>query len=349
MNHDAVAQVRNGSGTKRASMREVAERAGVAMSSVSRVLSDHPDVSPAMRDRVLAAVDALGYEPDLLAQSLRRRETLTIGFAIGDIGNPLFADIVAGAETMLRESGYSLILTNSEGDPALEAAHIRLLAQRRVDGVIVSVADETNPATIQALDRLDIPCVVVDRNIDARHVASVFSDHRMGMRAAVDRLLDLGHREIVMIGGDAIRPSIERHAALEQAFAARGLPPTYRYLTGGFDEAWGRRGTERALAEGNPTALIAGGNQIMLGALRALHERRVALGRDLSFVGCDETAITELYDPPISVVRRDTRAIGRAAAALILEAFRGDERPADVVLPTEFIERASCAPPRDRA
>src|SRR5215207_9859949 len=114
----------------RASMREVAQLAGVAVSSVSRVVSGHPDVSPAMRERVMAAVERLGYEPDLLAQSMRSRTTQTVGFVVGDISNPLLAEITLGAETTLGGAGYSVLLTNSENDPSRDARHTRLLLQR---------------------------------------------------------------------------------------------------------------------------------------------------------------------------------------------------------------------------
>ena len=127
-------------------MREVAERAGVAMSSVSRVLSGHPDVSPAMSEKVMRAVEELDYQPDILAQSLRRRETLSVGVVVGDISNPLMAEIATGVESTLHTNGYSMLLTNSLGDPLLEAAHIALLSQRRVDGLVISVLDETHPA-----------------------------------------------------------------------------------------------------------------------------------------------------------------------------------------------------------
>ncbi|HLB03886.1 MAG TPA: LacI family DNA-binding transcriptional regulator, partial [Gaiellaceae bacterium] len=123
-------------------MREVADLAGVAMSSVSRVLSNHPDVSPSMRERVLLAVEELGYKPNLLAQGLRRRETLSVGFVVGDISNPLLARIVMGAEAALREGGYSMLLTNSEGNPDLDAEHVLLFEQRRVDGLMLSTASE---------------------------------------------------------------------------------------------------------------------------------------------------------------------------------------------------------------
>ena len=138
-------------------MREVADAAGVAMSSVSRVLSGHPDVSPVMRERVLAAVERIGYQPNMLAQSLRRQETLSVGFVVRDISNPLMSEIVKAAETRLREGGYSMLLTNSESDPALDEAHIRLFEQRRVDGLILSLTSETHDGTNLLLEHLDIP------------------------------------------------------------------------------------------------------------------------------------------------------------------------------------------------
>ena len=330
---------------RRASMREVAQLAGVAMSSVSRVLSGHPDVSAVMQARVQAAVAELCYQPDLLAQSLRRQETMTIGFAVGDISNPLFAQIVSAAENRLRGAGYSMLLTNSEGSPALDAAHIQLLAQRRVDGIILSVSDEHDRPTLDAVARLDVPVVVLDRNVDVGNAVHVYTDHRHGMQQAVAHLLDLGHRDIAMINGQLMRPVEERQAALEACYEERGLPSTYRILHGTFSVDYGARAAEELLSdETPPTAIIAGGNQLMLGALRVLHSRGLRLGRDVSFVGCDDIPISELYAPPVAVVRRDTAAIGRSAAELMLARLRGADDVQDVTLPTEFIARPSCGP-----
>lgn len=332
----------------RASMREVADRAGVAMSSVSRVLSGHPDVSPAMRARVLAAVEELDYQPDMLAQSLRRRETLTVGFVVGDISNPLFAEIVTGVESTLHTNGYSMLLTNSLGDPPMEAAHIGLLSRRRVDGLVISVLDETHPETTDSLRELDIPIVVLDRNLPGEiPVSRVLSDHRSGMKAAVLHLLDLGHRRIALIGGTAVRPALERRAGLEQAFESRGSPPTYIVDEGSFAVEHGVAAMRRLLdLPEPPTAVIAGGNQLMLGALRVVAERRVVLGSELSFVGCDDVAITDLFQPAVAVVRRDNFAMGRTAAELLLARMRDGAPPSDVVLPTEFVARPSCGPPQ---
>ena len=257
-------------------MREVAERAGVAMSSVSRVLAGHPDVSPAMTEKVMRAVEELDYQPDMLAQSLRRRETLSVGFVVGDISNPLIAEIVTGAESTLHTNGYSMLLTNSLGDPLLEAAHIALLSHRRVDGLVISVLDETHPEALGRLRELDIPVVVLDRNLPAEiPVSRVLSDHRSGMKAAGLHLLDLGHRRIGLIAGAAVRPSLERRAGLEEAFAARGLPATYTADEGVFSVEHGAAAMRRLLdLPEPPTAIIAGGNQLMLGALRVVSRAR---------------------------------------------------------------------------
>jgi len=334
----------------RAGMREVADYAGVAISSVSRVLSGHPDVSPTMRERVMAAVDRLGYQPDLLAQSLRLQSTRSVGFMVGDISNPLLAEIAMGAEKTLREAGHSMLLTTSENDPELDARHIRLLLQRRVDGLLLSLASEDHAETIELLRGTEEPIVLVDRELPSSVRASaVLSDHRTGMRAAVDHLLDLGHRDIGLIIGQPVRFSRERRAGLQEAYAARGLPHTYRVLEGRLSPEHGRSATAELLdATPAPTAIVAGGNQVLAGALREIVARDLRVGTDVSLVSCDEISVTELFNPPIAVIRRDTGELGRRAAQLLLEHLRGDHEPREVVLPTEFVPRPSCAPPPER-
>lgn len=332
----------------RASMREVAELAGVAMSSVSRVLSGHPDVSEGMRGRVMAAVEQLGYQPDLLAQSLRRRATLSVGFVVGDIANPLLAEIVQGAETTLREAGYSMLLANSENDPTRDTDHVRLLEQRRVDGLMLSLASEDNAELTELLGALETPVVLVDRELPAEAAASaVLSDHRTGMRAAVEHLLELGHRRIGLVLGQPMRPSRERRRGLEEAYAARGLAPTYTIVEGMLDPNHGRTATRGLLDQAEPpTAIVAGGNQLLIGALTELRDRGVRVGEDISLVSCDAIPVTELFTPPIAVIRRDNREIGRQAALLMLRHMGGEETRERVLLPTEFVSRPSAAPPK---
>lgn len=333
---------------RKTSMREVARFAGVAMSSVSRVLSGHADVSPQMRRRVLEAVEVLGYEPDMLAQSLRRRETRTAGFVVGDISNPVFAGIFEGVEGRLREAGYSLLAANSAGDPMRDAEQIALLEQRRVDGLILSLVDDTHPPTIDRLRHTQCPVVLLDRSLPLGMRASrVLSDHAAGMADAVRHLLDLGHRQIALLLGQTMRPSIERRAGFERAFAERGLPPTYEIRTGRLSVEYGAAATRELLDLPHaPTAIIAGSNQLMIGALKVIAARDVELGRDLSFVGCDEVSIADLYRPRIAVIRRDTVELGRAAAELLVRRLQGESEDSELVLPTEFVARESCAAPR---
>lgn len=334
----------------RASMREVAELAGVATSSVSRVLSDHPDVSVTMRDRVMAAVEALSYQPDLLAQSLRLRSTRSVGFVVGDIANPLLAEVVQGAETALGQAGFAMLLTNSENDPARDVDHVRLFEQRRVDGLMLSLASEENPAIVEALADTGAPIVLIDRELPNVVPASmVLSDHRVGMRAAVEHLLELGHRDIGLLLGQAMRPSRERRGGLEDAYAARGLPPSFTVVEGMLAPGHGRRGTRQLLDQATPpTAIVAGGNQLLIGALYELRDRGLAVGQDISIVSCDAISLTELSSPPIAIVRRVNSEIGRQAALLMLRRIRGKSGPEQVILPTEFVARPSCAPPRPR-
>jgi LacI family transcriptional regulator len=341
---------RNGDSGGRISVREVAERAGVAISSVSRVLSGHKDVSEPMRKRVLEAVAQLGYEPDFLAQSLRRGSTRTIGFVVGDITNPVMASCVYGAEAVLRDAGYSILLMDSGGDASLDEEHIRLLRSRRVDGMILSLASEKRRGTLQLLSQLDVPIVLLDREVPAGlAVNAVYSDHRSGTRAAVEHLLDLGHRRVALITASLdMRAGRERVAGMKDAIAARGIPDETIALPSSLQAEHGESSTEELLASDNPpTAIIAGGNQILVGTLRALSRRRIRVGRDVALVACDESPVTEFYEPRIATISRDLVAMGRAAAQLLQPRLRQTEAPATVTLPTAFEARPSaCPPPR---
>ncbi len=330
-------------------IKEVAERAGVAISSVSRVLSGHPDVSPAMRDAVHAAVRELGYRPNALARGLRQQRSMSVGFAVTDIANPIFADIVKGAERTLRAAGYSLLLTNSEGDPVLDAANISLLEDRQVDGLLLSLTLEDHPDVVKALKSCKLPMVLLDRDRpEGVQAMSASFDHRGGMREAVEHLLDLGHRDFALIVGGPALPARDRRRAVEETLWARG--GRCLVIEGGFGVEGGYRGTLDVLARSpRPTALIAAGNTLMVGALRALHEQHVEIGTEMSFVGCDNVAIAELHQPPIAVTYRDPGALGELGARMLLGALTEKdaafEHPASEVLPTGFLRRASCGPP----
>jgi LacI family transcriptional regulator len=329
-------------------MREVAARAGVAISSVSRVLSGHPDVSGAMRERVLAAVAELEYKPDFLARSLRRGHTQSVGFVLADISNPLLADIVLGAESSLRAADYSLLLMNSENESALDVAHIRFFQTRRVDGMLLSLAGEGDPEMLATLAQVDVPFVLVDRELPPEYGASsVHNDHASGLADAVRHLADLGHRRIALIGGSLdTLPGRAREEGLRRVVAERPGILHVTTLAGSFSPDHGAAATARLLdMDEPPTAIVCGGNQLLVGCLRVLARRGVQVGRDLSLVTCDDVPLSELYRPPIASVARDTVGLGRAAAELLLRRMRDGDEPETIVLPTLFTPRPSCAVP----
>lgn len=335
-------------GTARPSIRHVAEAAGVAMSSVSRVLSGHPDVSAQMRARVLRAVEELRYEPDFLAQSLRRGATRSVGFALSKLSNPVMAEIAHGAEEALRSAGYSMLVMSSEYDPALDAAHIRILQNRRVDGLILSVSNEHHPATVEALAQLDIPVVAIDRDLPPRTRASmVLCNHRTGMTMAVEHLLDLGHRRIALLSWPLeLRPGRERLAGLQAAYANRDLSDTSMSEVGLLTAEQAEIAAGRLLDDAAPpTAIIAGANQLLIGCLRALKTRELRPGVDVALVTCDDVPLAELYTPPIATIARDNIGMGRSAVELLLHRLDGHDAPETVMVETRFVSRASCGPP----
>lgn len=332
--------------TSRTGIRQVADRAGVAPSSVSRVLSGHPDVSPVMRNRVLDAVSALGYQPDMLAQSLRRGATMSIGFVVSDISNPLFAEIALAAETRLQERNYSLLITNAIRDPGKEADLLRMLSRRRVDGMLVSISDENHPGIRETVGGLQLPVVLVDRELPGVPSA-VLSDHARGTGDAVAHLISLGHRRIALINGSAaVRPSRERQQALRRACRGPGVSAIVRH--GAFSPDHGYKSTLDLLrGKEPPTAIIAGSNQILVGVLHAVRELGVRVPREVSLVTCDDLPLADFLTPALATISRDTAAIGRAAAGLLLDLI-DDQPPRIEVLPTGFRPEGSCAPPRQR-
>ena len=330
----------------RPTIKEVARRAGVALSSVSRVLNDHPDVSENMRSRVLEAIAELGYEPNLLAASLRRGSSRTVGFIVPDLRNPLFGSIVTAAQDKLSRQGYAAVITTSSSNADRDAEMARLLRHRQVDALIVSLADETHDKAIEELRSFEGPIVLLDREVKALPDASVVAtDHRSGMREATRHLLSLGHERIALLTGDMrVRPSIQRVEAFHQVYDEHDLPyPEDLVLPLGFAPRFGELLTVELLRNPSPpTALIAGGNQILTGVLRTFQRRGIRPDTDIALVSCDDIPLSALHNPPITVIDRDVGEIGKTAARLVLERLRKPATPPrKVFLPTSLVLRES--------
>jgi LacI family transcriptional regulator len=335
---------------KKATIRDVARVSGVSVGTVSRSLNAPDTVKPDTLGKVRAAIQSLGFQPDFRAQNMRRRNTMTVGFVIDDIANPWHASCFKAVDTEMREQGFSLYLVSTNGRASDEAAAIDMLQHGRADGVIMTLNNEQDARTIKRLKDLRIPCVLLDRDIPL-DIDAVLTEHAPGMRQATNYLIELGHRRIAIItAGSDIRPGRERVRGFVEAFERAGLPVPRDLIRSqslsadfGFREAT----TLLQMAE-RPTAIIAAGNRILVGVLRAMQQQGVSVPNDISLIACDRSDVAMLYPGPITLIDRPVEDIGRTGAQLLLERLIGkSERPAQrISYPTQLIMGGSCLPVR---
>jgi LacI family transcriptional regulator len=334
---------------RRVGIKDVAARAGVANATVSRVLSGSTDVRADLRERVLRAAGELDYQPDILAQSLRRGATRQVGFIADDLSNHLIADIATGAESVLRAHGYSLLVMNSERDIALDPANLRVLHARRVDALMMCPVEEDDPDTLAALRGVGVPLCVVEGDLPPSVAASyVHSDHRDGMAHALRHLVDLGHRRITVIAGPVrYRSARQRALGLQDVASEDRHGLTLRHVETELTPRAARDATLAALDVASPpTAIATGGDGSLPGVIAAIDDLGLALGEDLSLVTSDPGDLGPVFRPPLAAITRDGALIGATAAQLLLERLVEPRLgPRTVILPTVFEPRASVGPP----
>jgi LacI family transcriptional regulator len=332
----------------RPSIRDVAREAGVAIATVSRVLADNPAVAAELRERVLAAAARLDYQPNPMAQGLRKGRSHAVGFVTDDLSNPLTAMIASGAESVFRAAGLMLIVMNSEHDPRTEASHLRYLHGRRVDAILLAPTWDFHDVTAAALREAEVPVVLIEAEMPLDVGASfVVSDHRAGVREVMDRLIADGHRRIGLLPGPLrYRAGRERLAgATESAGLAGGV--RVEHVECELDQERGRAAATRLLELlPDATALIVGGNQMLEGVLAALGAAGLGAGTDIALVTSDEVGINRVHRPPLSAISRDAFGLGVAAGGVLIRQLAAEVAPETIILPTVVIWRESCPPPR---
>lgn len=339
-----------GPAPRRVGIRDVAQRAGVAISTVSKVFSGRGDVMPSMRDRVVSAAQELGYQPNYVAQSLRRGATKLIGFVASDLADPFSAQLIAGAESVLRSAGYALVVTGSNGDPAADADNVRSLANRRVDALLMLPSNEEDGALLAALSEFDGLVVAVNSELRTQLlVDAVQVDERGGMRSVIGHLGSLGHERIAVLTANTNMSSTRRQLAglvpRVERKNATALP--IEHLADADDED-----IDRLLGRpAPPTAVVACTLPMLISTLRAASAHGLSIGQDLALVGWDDTPLAEFHLPPITVVDRNPHALGVAAAELAvrrLDRSTDDDTPRTEVLAPRLVLRASCMPVQPR-
>jgi LacI family transcriptional regulator len=329
-------------------IKDVAAAAGVGVATVSRVLSGTGSVSPATRERVLAVAKELHYRPSALGRSLKTQRTGSVGLVIPDIADPFCAEFTAGVLAGARNLGEHVTLDVSHDDPAVEAEIVDRMAEQRVDGIIAMPAQGA-PATWRAVTRMGLPVVFAGRGVDELpEIPAVLADEVGGVRSVVEYLVGLGHRRIAFLGGRAEVTSMRqreeafRHTltdlkvTVDDDLVVRARPTR--------DSAYAAAAS-LFMRRPDLTAIVASSHQLGEAAVLAARELTLRIPADLSVAVIDDVPWAELCDPPLTVVARPARDMGYRACEMLLRApARRENRP--VVLPTELVVRASCAPVR---
>lgn len=326
-------------------IREVAQRANVSVTTVSHVINDTRFVSDTLRRRVQQAMDELGYHPNALARSLRRGQTHTLGLILPDSANPFFAEIGRNIEASAFEQGYSLILCNTEGSLDRERIYVELLNRKQVDGIIfVAAGDRTN--SLGSLLELKIPLVFVDRDLPGIQVDAVLVDNHEGGYLATRHLIDHGHSRIGCIAGPShLTPSAQRVTGYRDALTEACLPiDEDLILRGDFHPESGRLATLELLNHKQPPTAIFTCNDLMaIGALRAAEASGLRVPDDLAIVGFDDIELATYTTPPLSTIAQPKKELGHLAVQLLLDRIQKKSRQVRCeLLQPAFITRQSC-------
>ncbi|WJZ03123.1 LacI family DNA-binding transcriptional regulator [Corynebacterium freiburgense] len=317
-------------------LKDVAADAGLSISTVSRALADHPAISLHTKEIVQQAAQRLHYRPNAQARALRKSRTNTIGLVIPHLTNPYFAELAAAVQQAALEAGLYTLLGNSNDDPEQLARAIGILEGQRVDGIIAV----PHAGSEARLAELDIPLVLVDRELSDVPVTSVSTDPSEGLLAAVELLVRNGHTSIGYLAGPLdTSTGSDRLQAFRTACKRQGLEKQPVYL-GGYQEFEGYVGTQQLL-ETPVTAIIAGDSMMTIGALRACHERKIRLGKDLALVGFDDFAVFQLQNPPLTIIDQHVAEMGQRAFEELYRILQGEPVATTIKLPTTLIVRGS--------
>lgn len=325
----------------------IAERAGVSIASVSRVLNGLPTRQETVR-KVMAAADELGYVRNAVARSLKSRRTHQVAFAMADVGNPAYLAMLRQIQPVLKAAGYRLVLHSTDAVVEDEIAVLHSLGERYVDGLIM-VPLRVTEAHLRMLATARAPVVIIGSVPDGTRVDNVRADSRTGVRLALDHLHELGRRRIALVNGplDTV-PGAARGAAYREALGDLDLPYDEDLVRiGDFYRADGARAVAELLAaRPDIDALMCANDLIALGALDVLRAAGRRVPEDVAVVGMDDTDLAAASWPSLTSVSLGSAERGKAAAELLLERLQGGESdPRVVTVPPRLAVRASTAGP----
>ena len=336
-----------------ATIRDVAARAGVATATVSNVLTGQRHVAGDRRRLVLEAVDALAYQPNHLAASLRRKDSRTIGIVVPDLTNPFFAELVQRIEGLAAAGGFQILLVDSSNDVQREASRARALLARRIDGLILVPTRDALPAMNPSGPSLPLPAtVLVDRGYGLAGFDAVQSDNADACYRGCGHLLQLGHRDIVfLVSTDVLANIRDRISGYRRALADAGLTGRERVVVGGASVESCRGAIEQELRRADrPSAVFAATYDATLGAIKAIRAVDLAFPEDVSLLGFNDFDWMTVLRPYVSTIGQPIDAMAASAWRLLCARLQGGadrsgNANARIRLPCTLQVRESTRPP----
>ena len=331
-------------------MKRIAGELGVSITTVSKVLNNHDDISPATRARVLAKVEELGYRPNAVARSLTLRRTHTLGIVIPDLMHSFFVEIVAGIEPVASEKGYGLLLCSSGENPVKERSELQMLHGRQVDGIVLASAPGSgNGEMLREFRSHGIGLVMIDRDdypsVPCHRVLT--DDERAGV-LATEHLIASGRQAIAHLAGPRLTHARRREKGWKDALRAAGIRPAPEWLVpAGFMEGDGYRAMKRLLGlRPRVDAVFAANDPAAIGAMKAIWEAGLNVPDDIAVVGVGDITFGDLLKVPLTTVSWSRSEVGREAAELLLSPLEDedaeDEEPRRVIVPPQLVVRDSC-------
>ena len=337
-------------------MRDVAERAQVSISTVSQILNGNASyVGAEKRERVLAAIKDLNYHPNIIARSMVKRRTMTIGLVITEIENALFVPVTGAVESVLSAAGYHILLARAP-DTASEIAAIETLRARQVDGLIfmfLSLSMQSDHLT--RLKDAGTPFVVINRPLEDQGISQVLFDDRGAGYLATNHLLKLGHTRIATVSGPldhqpTWRSAQERYLGWRQALEEQGIEIDPAWIVPGrYSHAGGYQAIQRLLANtwdtpAQPTAIFVANDEMAIGALKALHEANIRIPQDIALITIGDLSYAAYTTPTLTTLAHPVPEAGRLAAHMLLDWLNAKKpaQPQNIMLNFSLKVRESC-------
>lgn len=319
---------------KRVTQKQVAEHAGVSRATVSYVVtgksSENVPISPETRERVLAAIKELGYQPNEQARTLRSGRTMTIGVLLLDVHNPHFWQHFAGLEAEAHRHGYTIMLFHTALKRSEEDVALRELTQKRIDGAVINASSMVRSET-HDVDLMHSGLPIVDLSSQDSPFDRIVADYRSATTQLLTYLHDQGHRHFGLVYGVAnTENALDRLEPYRAFLAGHGLDDDGVVQCDPTQEAAYEAARELLSRERRPTAIVAINDYLAMGVIRAAHDMGIAVPQDLSVCGFDDIPFSEFMVPRLTTVRRETERGGRIAFQLLLERINGKKGPARI-------------------